>query len=183
MALKREKISKSINPQKGGYLFCTHCGGCYKLKKGESPRDFVKCECGNPLDFCKTKEELDSMIHSFNRNKELFNLFETRVLERRENLKDLFPKMDIDIDFINDTEEEELWDVLDRKAIIDSQKKYLDTILEEERLMDSIGEKKVRIKNPTLIDGITSFYEQVDPLIILGGVIIILLILAVLIIS
>lgn len=29
-----------------GYLVCERCGGCYKLKPGESPEDFEKCECG-----------------------------------------------------------------------------------------------------------------------------------------
>lgn len=32
-----------------GYLICQNCGGYYKLKEGESPEDFVACECYGPL--------------------------------------------------------------------------------------------------------------------------------------
>ncbi len=37
-----------------GYLVCEDCNGFYKLKKGESPADFEKCECGGQLKHTKT---------------------------------------------------------------------------------------------------------------------------------
>lgn len=164
-----------------GYLFCNHCGGYYQLKKGESPRDFVRCECGNILEFCKSKKKLDAMIFNLNRNKEVFSLFETRILERRENLKDIFPQIEIGDDFIkNMQDEEELWDILDRETELNSQKKYLNIILEQERLMNSIHEKKMRVKNPTTMDLAREFFENTDPIIILGVVIVILIIILIL---
>ncbi|MGZ7209348.1 MAG: hypothetical protein ACXVHV_05700, partial [Methanobacterium sp.] len=33
------------------YLMCEKCGGHYKLKEGESPDDFVSCECGGKLKY------------------------------------------------------------------------------------------------------------------------------------
>lgn len=48
-----------------GYLVCQRCGGYYKLRDGESPEDFVSCQCYGPLkyvenleDYVKTKKPL-----------------------------------------------------------------------------------------------------------------------------
>ncbi len=173
MALKRDKISKS---PPGGYLFCNHCGGYYKLQKNESPRDFLKCECGNSLEYCKDKKILDLKVHSRQLNKEALDSFETRILERREALQGIFPKVGIDDDYINNMQdEEELWEFLDRETNITSQKKYLDIILEEERLMSSINQKKTLVKNPSSFDKVIDFYQKTDPLIILGIVIVVLI--------
>lgn len=186
MALKRKNSSKS-DIREIGYLFCNHCGGYYKLKKGESPRDFAKCECGNPLEFCKTKKELDKHVHNLNRNKEVFSHFENRMLKRRESLQNIFPKVGIDDDFIkNMQEKEELWDILDNNLFakesntniesdINRKKKYLDIVLEEERLMMSIGEKRTSVKNQTFLDKIFSFFSRTDPTIILAVIIILLI--------
>lgn len=187
MVLEQKKFSK-LSAREGGYLFCNHCGGYYQLKKGESPRDFVKCECDNPLEFCKTKETLDKKIHDLNRKKEAFNHFENRVLERRENLKDIFPKVIIEDDFIKDMQEEGgLWELLNNEFVkkepdtypesdLSNQKKYLDIILEEERLMTNISQKKNRVKNQTFMDRMVLFYHQTDPTRLLGIIIILLLI-------
>lgn len=186
MVLKRKNSSKS-DIRETGYLFCNHCGGYYTLKKGESPRDFVKCECGNPLEFCKTKKELDKHVHNLNRNKEVFSQFENRILERRESLQNIFPKVGIDDDFIkNMQEKEELWDILDNdlfakesntniESDINRKKKYLDIVLEEERLMMNIGEKRTSVKNQTFLDKIFSFFSQTDPTILLAVIIILLI--------
>lgn len=183
MGLNKKKSLKSVISKGSGYLFCNHCGGYYKLKKDESPRDFVKCECGNPLEFCKNKKELDLRVYNLERNKEAFNQFEDRIMERRESLKDIFPNVEIDDDFIQEMqEEEELWDILDNESNkntesdINNQKKYLDIILEEERLMMNIKGKKTSVKNQTFMEKIVSFYNRTDPLILLGTIIIIVIV-------
>ncbi|HHT17958.1 MAG: hypothetical protein QM396_06225 [Euryarchaeota archaeon] len=182
------KKSSKLAAREGGFLFCSHCGGHYKLKKGESQRDYSKCECNNPLEFCKTKKILDQKIHSRNQKKEAFNHFENRISERRENLKDIFPKVVIDDDFITDRQvETDLWDFLDNRfekkgsqtgneSELTSQKKYLDIILEEERLMTIINQKKTRMKNESAMDQIVNIYNNSDPTRLLGIIIIILII-------
>lgn len=48
----RTKKSESEPIKKGdGYLICDKCGGYYELKPGESPSDFVECECGGELKY------------------------------------------------------------------------------------------------------------------------------------
>ncbi|WP_321422142.1 hypothetical protein [uncultured Methanobacterium sp.] len=181
MVLNGNKTKKSVRSTSGGYLFCNYCGGYYKLKNGESPRDFVKCECGNPLEFCKNLQELELKSYNRNLSKEVFDSFNDRLSERRESLKNIFPTIGIDDDFINEIfEEEELWDVIDRESSLNSQKNYLNIILEEERLMTAIVDKKSRVKNPGLMDKIIRFYEETDPLIILGVIIVILIFILVL---
>ncbi len=183
MVLKGTKTTKSIHSTGGGYLFCNYCGGYYKLKNDESPRDFVKCECGNPLEFCKTHQALQLKSHNRNRNKEAFDSFYDRLSERRESLKGLLPKIGIDDDFIDEMfQEEDLWDVINREVNVTSQKNYLNIILEEERLMTAIGQKKARVKNPGFMEKTIRFYEETDPLIILGAVILILIVILVLVV-
>lgn len=173
MVLKRDKISK---PSSGGYLFCNHCGGYYKLEKNESPRDFIKCECGNPLEYCKNKKILDLKIYALHHNKKVLDSFETTLLERREALQDIFPQVDIDDSFIDALQNEEgLWDILDRETNALSQKKYLDIILEEERLMSSINQKKASVRNQTSMDKVLDLYHETDPIIILGVLIVFLI--------
>jgi hypothetical protein len=175
MVLKR--TIKSIHTRGGGYLFCNYCGGYYKLKESESPRDYVKCECGNPLEFCKTDKELELKSYNLSQNKEVYDSFQTRIFKRRESLKNFFPTIEIEDDYIDEelSEKEELWDVIDREINVINQKKYLNIILEQERLMTIIQEKKGRVKNPSLMEKLILFYEETDPLIILGMIIIILI--------
>ena len=169
--------AKSIHARGGGYLFCNYCGGYYQLNEDESPRDYEKCECGNPLEFCKTHQELEFKSKNLNQNKEVFDSFQTRLSQRRESLKNFFPTIGIEDDFIQDElgEKDELWDVIDREINIVSQKNYLNIILEQERLMTLIQEKKGRVKNPSLMEKIIIFYEETDPIILLGVVIVILI--------
>jgi len=183
MVLKGTKTKKFIRSTSGGYLFCNYCGGYYKLKNDESPRDFVKCECGNPLEFCKTHQDLQLKSYNRNRNIEAFDSFYDRLSERRESLKSFLPKIEIGDDFIDDMfEEGELWDVIDLEVNLTRQKNYLNIILEEERLMAVIGEKKARVNNPGGLDKIIRFYEETDPLILLGAVILILIVILVLVV-
>lgn len=183
MVLKGTKNTKSIHSTGGGYLFCNYCGGFYKLKNDESPRDFEKCECGNPLEFCKTHHELQLKSYNRNRNKEALDSFQNRLSERRESLKGLIPQIGIDDNFINEMfQEENLWDVIDREVNVTSQKDYLNIILEEERLMNVLAQKKARVKNPGFMDKIIRFYEKTDPLIILGAIILILIVILVLVV-
>lgn len=37
-----------------GYLVCTYCRGYYQLQEGESPDDFLSCECGSPMEYQST---------------------------------------------------------------------------------------------------------------------------------
>lgn len=187
MVINRKKTSNSVIIE-NGYLFCNHCGGYYPLKKGESPRDFTRCECGNPLEFCKTKKELDQKIYNLNHNKEVLSQFETRILERRESLLNIFPKIGMDDDFIETRQKEEgLWDIFDDNFLrkesntnidpdINRKKEYFDIVLEEERLMMNIMEKRTRVKNQTVLDRFFTFYYQTDPSLLLSVVIIILIV-------
>lgn len=174
MVLKRGKISKPLHR---GYLFCNHCGGYYELKKNETPRDFLKCECGNALEYCSDSNTLDLKIMSLHQNKETLDSFESRILKRRAALTEVFPKVRIDSDYIISMQkEEELWDFLDSESNIIRQKEYLDIILEEERLMGIINQKKLRVKNQTFLDKIIYTYDRTDPTLILGLTVIILII-------
>lgn len=47
-----------------GYLKCDKCDGYYKLQEGESPEDFVSCECGG---------KLRSVTDSLTKNHEIVN--------------------------------------------------------------------------------------------------------------
>ncbi len=186
MGLHGQKISKLSAPE-WGYLFCNYCGGFYKLKKDESPHDFLKCECENPLEFCESKETLDRKMQNLNRKKEAFIHFENLVLERRENLKNFLPTVKIDDDFIKDVQEERgLQDLLSIEFArgepptnveleLSNRKKYLNLILEEERLMMNIQLKKKRVRNETLMDQIVYFHNQIDPICLLAVVIILLI--------
>ncbi len=177
------KTTKFIHSTGGGYLFCNYCGGYYKLKDDESPLDFVKCECGNPLEFCKTLQELQLKSYNRNRSKEVFDSFNERLFERRESFKKSLPQIRVDDHFIDEMlGEEDLWDIIDRETNLTSQKNYLNIILEEERLMTAIGQKKARVKNTGFGDKIISFYEETDPLIILGVVIIVLIVILVMLV-
>jgi hypothetical protein len=40
-----------------GYLICQDCGGYYKLREGESPEDFVSCECYGSLVYVEKLDE------------------------------------------------------------------------------------------------------------------------------
>ncbi len=51
------RLLETGNPNPRGYLVCSQCGGYYKLKEGESPSDFVSCECGGPLKYYNLLEE------------------------------------------------------------------------------------------------------------------------------
>jgi hypothetical protein len=39
------------------YLICENCGGYYSLKDGESPKDFLSCECGGNLNFFESEDD------------------------------------------------------------------------------------------------------------------------------
>ncbi len=44
-----DRINEAVNShssKKSRYLICKKCDGYYKLKYGESPQDYIKCECG-----------------------------------------------------------------------------------------------------------------------------------------
>ncbi|MEN6294396.1 MAG: zinc ribbon domain-containing protein [Methanobacterium sp.] len=43
-----------------GYIMCENCGGYYKLKEGESLEDFKSCECGSPLKYVESIDEVNS---------------------------------------------------------------------------------------------------------------------------
>jgi len=51
------QLPKAGKSDSKGYLVCEECGGYYKLKKGESPSDFVSCECGGSLQHYDSLEE------------------------------------------------------------------------------------------------------------------------------
>jgi uncharacterized membrane protein YeaQ/YmgE (transglycosylase-associated protein family) len=47
-------------------LVCEKCGGYYKLKEGESPEDFISCQCGGNLNYVQNfnshiDEEMDPL--------------------------------------------------------------------------------------------------------------------------
>jgi hypothetical protein len=184
MALKR-KTRKPIRSA-GGYLFCNYCGGYYKLKDDETLRDYDKCECGNPLEFCKTYQDLQLKSTNLHRNREVFDSFQNRLVERRESLISLIPQIEVDGNFLDFTspvstpEEEGVWDIIDREFNATSQKNYLNIILEQERLMTAIQSKKDSVHNPTFTDKVSRFYQETDPGILLGAVIVVLIIILIL---
>lgn len=55
---------EKLKEKKMGYLKCKSCGGRYDLEPGESPDDFVRCQCGGELEFYDdqgTKREYGSV--------------------------------------------------------------------------------------------------------------------------
>lgn len=66
MVSNREENRESIqlSNESVGYLFCSGCDGFYELQEDETPEDFDKCECGSPLVYYKTKEELENRFKS-----------------------------------------------------------------------------------------------------------------------
>jgi predicted nucleic acid-binding Zn ribbon protein len=49
-----DRINSLVNQhssKKSRYLICKKCGGYYKLKSGEFPQDYNKCECGGQFYF------------------------------------------------------------------------------------------------------------------------------------
>ncbi|BDZ70942.1 hypothetical protein [Methanobacterium petrolearium] len=65
MVLSHEKNNESIDLPEGdwGYLVCPNCRGYYELQEGESPDDFVSCECGSPLEY-QTSTQFRSRINN-----------------------------------------------------------------------------------------------------------------------
>ncbi len=123
---------------------------------------------------------------NLHRNREVFDSFQNRLVERRESLISLIPQIEVDGDFLDFTspvstpEEEGVWDIIDREFNATSQKNYLNIILEQERLMTVIQSKKDSVHNPTFPDKVSRFYQETDPGILLGAVIVVLIIILIL---
>lgn len=49
--LRRKHERKVLGEKKQGYMICKKCSGYYKLKLGEYPEDFEKCQCGGELHY------------------------------------------------------------------------------------------------------------------------------------
>ena len=66
MVLDREENRESVqfSNESAGYLVCSGCDGFYELQEDETPEDFDKCECGSPLVYYKTREELENRLKS-----------------------------------------------------------------------------------------------------------------------
>lgn len=185
------------SPDSGGYLFCSGCGGYYELKEGESPDDFDQCECGAVLEYCKDKAELESkyqteeepepdVYEALANKKEVLELLETKVRERREFLRELAPPAEVDEDFFLENQEEwDLWETLDQKSSTDysEQKKLLDVMVENDRLNTVVGSKRSRIRNPTLLDQIKFGLGITDFLVVFGIIIIIALCIILILVS
>jgi cobalamin biosynthesis Mg chelatase CobN len=64
MVLNREENRESVqfSNESAGYLVCSGCDGFYELQEDETPEDFDKCECGCPLVYYKTREELEKRL-------------------------------------------------------------------------------------------------------------------------
>jgi hypothetical protein len=87
MVLDREENRDSIqlSNKSAGYLVCSGCNGFYELQEDETPEDFDKCECGSPLVYYKTKEELENRLKSSsNNNLEVIDSNESPVEESLE---------------------------------------------------------------------------------------------------
>lgn len=76
MVLDREENRDSIqlSNESAGYLVCSGCNGFYELQEDETPEDFDKCECGSPLVYYKTGEELENRLKSSSNNNNNNNL-------------------------------------------------------------------------------------------------------------
>lgn len=84
MVSNREENRESIqlSNESAGYLVCSGCDGFYELQEDETPEDFDKCECGSPLVYYKTKEELENRFKSSsNENLEVLKSNESIVDE------------------------------------------------------------------------------------------------------
>jgi hypothetical protein len=91
MVLTGKKSSRAVIID-NGYLFCNHCGDITNSKNDESLVILLNVECGNPLEFCKTRKSWIKTSYNLNHNKKALNQFEARILERRKNLLNIFLK-------------------------------------------------------------------------------------------
>jgi len=78
------------------YLVCNKCGGYYKLKEGESLRDFEECECGGSL------KQVESLNIPYNTERvktivEAFNKGSNQAKGETNSSKDS-PKLSITVD-------------------------------------------------------------------------------------
>jgi len=166
--------SRKFSDNSTGYLVCSECNGYYKLQGNESPDDFEKCECGSSLtyyesmalsegtlkfssthpgsDLIKPKEvkELDHLkkpvtIHSTtpNNSKESESEFIMNRFEKHDPISD-------EVLTTLRQDKGDLWDNLDElssKKGHDHQKIVADDVIEVNRLMMLVDEKRALEEN------------------------------------
>ncbi|HMK53256.1 MAG TPA: hypothetical protein VK444_00580 [Methanobacteriaceae archaeon] len=196
--LKHQQSSKSLIFQNytEGYLVCASCNGYYRLDRNESPTDFESCECGNPLEYFDTMEEVRIRIYStgspeseldYEEMAELLSVIKNKAKQRKEVIQELSRRITIQEELLKEIKAGRwsLWNILEQKDLpsdVKKQKKLLENIdQQEERLMKMVMEKRVRERTPTFQTRVFSTVTDLDPMLYLSIGVILLIIVLVLI--
>ncbi len=143
MVLDREENRDSIqlSNESAGYLVCSGCNGFYELQEDETPEDFDKCECGSPLVYYKTGEELENRLKSSsNNNLEVIDSNEFPVEESLEKTPAEKPIPEKTLEKAS-AEESSLEKLLDRESAF------------EEKISNNKNSEKVKkVKKPRNIE-------------------------------
>jgi len=182
---------------RNGYLICRSCHGYYQLKDNESPDDFNTCECGSPLEY---KESMDNLLESprtfsyddvdeYEELQEIVDFLKNEARERKELLRNLSERVTIQEQALNNINQEKLmemkdessiWDLLEEKDIeneIYEQKRLIESsIQQEEAFLSRIQQKRSR-SSQSLISTSNDYL----PFILIIGIVIVLLVIILLI--
>ena len=153
-----------------GYLICNNCFGYYKLKENESPDDFKGCECGGPLEYresidnlrvtiSNSSSETDSRNNApendynpyYSSNKEIPDILSSKSKEREkyiENLQETVLNEDVILKYIN--EEQILDDTHDKLPVSD--------LIEEKKIEDEFDTQNIMINDIMEKENLFQFY-------------------------
>ncbi len=198
----RDSIQFSDNST--GYLVCSECNGYYKLQENETPEDFEKCECGSlltyyesipsmegSLKFSSTNLDPDS-VKSFENSDEVdseqvktleqenTNTLKTGNVSENEFIMNRFSKQKPVSEEVLTTLQRDkgnLWnnvDELSSKKDFEHQKRAMDDVIEVNRLMMMVDEKRA-LEESNNSSKFKSFSTRMGPIGFLSAAIVLLI--------
>ncbi|OPX59385.1 MAG: hypothetical protein A4E25_01228 [Methanobacterium sp. PtaB.Bin024] len=171
MVLSHEKNNEVIDLPEGdlGYLVCPNCRGYYELQEGESPDDFVSCECGSPLEYQTTiqfrsrinnpdSDKLDTTtgFSSYNESADLkiedhVNTGNNPLINNRQIINQLTQQDDVTEETLTSMQQDkrDLWDVIGQYN--NSEEEVYSTgkkdVIEIDRFMMLVDQKRALEEN------------------------------------
>jgi hypothetical protein len=187
-----------------GYLVCSFCRGYYELQEGENPDDFDRCECGNPLEFYRSRSQFHSRITSdsavsdpameYNDKSEVedqkldeMKIENGQMSENRQIMDRFIPQEPVSDEVLANLKEDigrDLWEVLDQYKTIESENETLTNhdVIEMDRLMMMVDQKRAIKENGSDFQK-QSLYQKIGPVGFLGVAIVLVLAVLVLILT
>ncbi|MBI4814504.1 MAG: hypothetical protein HY802_09650 [Methanobacterium sp.] len=190
--------SRKFSDNSTGYLVCSKCNGYYKLQGNESPDDFEKCECGSSLTYHESMALSEGTLKfsSTHPGSDLIKSEEVKNLDHlkkpdtihsttpnkseNEFIMNRFEKHDSVSDEVLTTlrqDKGDLWDNLDElssKKGHDHQKIVTDDVIEVNRLMMMVDEKRALEENNSP-SKLKSASRRMGPIGFLGAAIVLLI--------